>query len=963
MNTAAAVALIAGGVSYSVGQDRVSSSPETSAARTSPPIVVLQRRPIPYDVELQLAGQQLAREIGRQTLLMTAREDFGYNTRDAVLEEAGPTTDCLELDFESIASMKDKVYVYVNRTDAPDDRWEGKYFIVVKGRKLYDSFLETLFKKDMLRTPLELYGMTPVDHPSREMEFDGEKTEALLQEMNIIAQFQVARSMHQQIRFAGETPERLAILVRSYANLGVLTRGMRNAASEAFAARAIVYATRLRTKYPSADHQSYVVSYAYALAGLHHLALATLEATEKIESSQSADAPMWARTIVPVCRYDTERLMELGQKNWTVAPLVNCLAFQSLRAANDTRQLWNQLQQSLKLSPMDTSMMSPLTYERPLGIKRTVASAGLRAASYHIPRRLAKVLDLPPNVKDVLRAHAKELHNLKGFEAGVAGLIATSRLAQTLTESSESLDPLDEPSWAMLGGLLQQMVTDRITEYLEVGTDGTYEPQTRFVEAVLPAIRGHRYENYIRSFGVNAEQSPQEWLSLVRDLEYLDPRPAMLPMILRLYRVPNTQGEQPGLVAYYRATQRDFTADGLLGMVRSRDVESLEDEIAAYVLKELQSISPHNPAITELDALLTKDPTPDQIKQWTEREYRSARALRIVAAKAQQIGDRTNEITCLERAQAISPTADGAIRLARAYYAIGEQDKWLPTAKSYLEVEDFGIGHSVVASHIANELMNRKSWDEAEEFIETAASSYSFTGLETALRYCAHTGKPEEILAVAQALSEAYRGRGRCAWFLWCKVLGAEPQATAAARELALRYVEQPGTDINSQARYTIAAFWYLDGNRQRALDELMVICRERQEIYHLCVAVLWADALKDAKTLDEILQLFEHSDHLKDDTDAPDYEFAQLSRELTQRVFRDGHKVTSNDVDRLAGAIKVGGASSFNYAAGLWYAKAGNLPKAIQQWDELAEGPLPHIPQALLSVAEKKGRTRQEGD
>ena len=113
-----------------------------------------------------------------------------------------------------------------------------------------------------------------------------QETEALLDEMTDMAQFQALRELHALMKAKGESPWLLAALARAYANLGVLTEFHWSADHKAFKARALLYAQRLAVRYPDTPWSLWHRGYAEALVGLHKAALKDLESAAKAAQAE-----------------------------------------------------------------------------------------------------------------------------------------------------------------------------------------------------------------------------------------------------------------------------------------------------------------------------------------------------------------------------------------------------------------------------------------------------------------------------------------------------------------------------------------------------------------------------------------------------------------------------------------------------------------------------------------------------
>ena len=77
------------------------------------------------------------------------------------------------------------------------------------------------------------------------------------------------RDIHEAIRTSGESPVRVAGLVRGYALLGAITEHHCHPAYKVFKARALLYAQRLMMRDPNSSNALWHRAYAEALIGLH----------------------------------------------------------------------------------------------------------------------------------------------------------------------------------------------------------------------------------------------------------------------------------------------------------------------------------------------------------------------------------------------------------------------------------------------------------------------------------------------------------------------------------------------------------------------------------------------------------------------------------------------------------------------------------------------------------------------
>ena len=121
--------------------------------------------------------------------------------------------------------------------------------------------------------------------------------------------FAAVRALHEAIRTGGESPARLAGLVRGYALLGLLTEHHWHPAHKAFKARALLYAQRMVARDPKGYLGLWHRAFAESLLGLHKDALADIaEARERGKAAGDPFPPAWAGLIEACARCDLVRM-------------------------------------------------------------------------------------------------------------------------------------------------------------------------------------------------------------------------------------------------------------------------------------------------------------------------------------------------------------------------------------------------------------------------------------------------------------------------------------------------------------------------------------------------------------------------------------------------------------------------------------------------------------------------------
>src|ERR1700722_10392065 len=216
-------------------------------------------------------GGLLGRELFRQSFLIAARDGLGLQTRDQSLREwrgDPPPEQTIECAFQN------------NHLTV---RLLGAHPAVIYQRRLPSQWCRAL--TDMLDhienqsrgefvTALRNHGYSGRASAVNPGEPAPAGAEEMLGAFNELSQFSALRITHQAISTDGESPQRLGILVRAYANLGILTRFHWDTDYDVYVARSILYAQRMVAADPKSAVALWHRAYAFAFAGLNAAALA-----------------------------------------------------------------------------------------------------------------------------------------------------------------------------------------------------------------------------------------------------------------------------------------------------------------------------------------------------------------------------------------------------------------------------------------------------------------------------------------------------------------------------------------------------------------------------------------------------------------------------------------------------------------------------------------------------------------
>ena len=227
----------------------------------------------------------LLRELGRQALLVAARDELGLATRDVWLGDEMPAHGDNQ-PFEVATTQKKPRTLVVRRGSAPP----GTLLLEVqpKARSLpkqgrfdvsfmddYAAFAAEMEKLSRTKfvEALRQSGFAGPPNPIHDEAAVPAEVEQDLAQMTFTSQFAAVRRLHELMHTSGESPARIGSLVRGYANLGMLTQFQRHPAHKVFKARALLYAQRLLARDEKSAWARCHRAYALAAAGCHWLAI------------------------------------------------------------------------------------------------------------------------------------------------------------------------------------------------------------------------------------------------------------------------------------------------------------------------------------------------------------------------------------------------------------------------------------------------------------------------------------------------------------------------------------------------------------------------------------------------------------------------------------------------------------------------------------------------------------------
>ncbi|MCA9005164.1 MAG: hypothetical protein KDA70_07795 [Planctomycetaceae bacterium] len=791
----------------------------------------------------------LAEEIIRQAVYISGRDELQLVTRDASLRgevRLIENPDTFPVKLRSRIAYSGKVDIELERPfkDKPTAFWESETIELTR-----ESPLESLVvKMEALSRTGFVDFMKAAGYTGKAPEWKAnstipEKTLQQLNEWNLISQYTVIQDMHAAIREEGETPERLSVLIRAYANLGSLTEIYWSTAHKVFKARALLYAERLNFRTNASAWALAHRAYARALTGLHGTALTDIEAIRSAVNVSNANQqapPEWTGLIEAYCAYQPE-VLESAVKMDESKPLALYLRMLQADPKGDEKQMLAHTEELLKRDPQCCRAMDRLCEVNALGIQRMVTEERLDQLWQPLYQNLQNA-NLSHSEKVIVQSMMSSSGSLLGEEQARIKIIATLK-------SSPSTD--FEPSKTTLGQLLQEVTFLHVHRKLQVYAGSLAMNADEMIQRYLPLVQGHPYESYIAAYTSDQMEARAAYKKLLdsynpRELEIIS-----TPLVANCYYKFNP--ESYNRLCFELDKNIDYIYHDL--QLQVRWLTSLntpnDDERLASAARTLMRVSPHMPETVALNLKINKEYAKEHAAELQDKYDKNALVLTALANYyyAEKNDTKTEEI--LKLRIALAPDSKSYTFLANLYYDRGETEKWKPTIEKALALPSYGLEIPRIHYQLANYHMQKGEWEEAKPHAVQAAASYSGWGLSCAASCYEGLGDLEQSEAFVKACSRRYES-SVTDWYFWC--VRNNTGDLESARRLAEQHLLANTENSNLTQRMQLGVYQIIQGSNSQAFDTFLSAFKKFNNSYCGLHAALLADDLERYDQRDEIL-------------------------------------------------------------------------------------------------------------
>ncbi len=445
------------------------------------------------------------RELVRQGILLTARDELGLATRDILLREDFPEIpDTKSAPFEmTIAPSGDARHTLIDYaiTRGPKDErvWRGMINVDLNEPQSIATVAEkaevwsrTDFKEVL--TQVGAKGSVPAARASSEVPAEAAD---LLSSWNELSVLGGLRRIHGEIHEKGESPQLLAALVVGYANLGSLTEFYYSAAHKAYHARALLYAERLMHESDGSPWALWHRAYARTLFGADSLAAEDIAAAKKKSAAAATPLPFWTGILDAFSQGQLAGMLKLA-KTPPERRLARYLDLQAVMfgSLNDVRL--KAAQAFLEACPDCPRGYDLLASFSEAGTAREQANTGLAVTGKLLHQQLLDVPGLPTSLRG----------RLKSSDVSKDGPVDIEFRKQAIADLKQAgTTDRTEPSLSAVAHSVEEIHFAQLMRKLMVEHNGLGLSVVSTVDTFGPLVADHPDSGYLASFTQDQRKS------------------------------------------------------------------------------------------------------------------------------------------------------------------------------------------------------------------------------------------------------------------------------------------------------------------------------------------------------------------------------------------------------------------------------------------------------------------------
>lgn len=896
-----------------------------SAQEVLPPVVMLPVAPM----RIQSAEDGdwyrpdlFYREIIRQAVLLAAREDLELSTRDAALREVssdGRTQIDLTVVAENVQAKRLEFSIKSRDTTLAQGEIPYGFSSSKSGTAQMAEKAEVLSASEFVRAleqieAIQKHRQLVATHKQESGTSDTLPTaiEELLQTMELPSQLIALRMAHAHQRQHGASLESLSALARGYAHLSQLTNLHLTNERFTYAARGLLYASRMVRQFPDSPAGYWHQAYVFTLIGLTKDSMWQLDRAKTLAQRQPVTDPEWMKLVTMANDFDLLGLATTLAEQRANIGLGALLCFRSVETAGSDYAALEIGKNVLTLSPGNIRIVQ--------GMDRLAGVSYRHGTTGRCFEMLGKTLEesLPR-----LKSHDDSLRRcLDDLRIDPNDPFDRHRLVKALNDAASR--DVREPSLSVLGQLIDATDVLSIAQRVNFLFKHLGTSPDSFIEAVQPILVDHPHGALIGSFRDYNNSKLSDHLSevVVEDPNFL----SVFRLLLR---------EIEGDIKLKQETVaecqlRMYDSVPAFDMDYAQKIDYSRQSAAVQMARWMVDINPKSPKRISSLIRLDWDESQDDIDRWLEKYGHHPAVVGALGDQYYAHGDMEKAESMYKKYIELAPEYKAYRVVASLQYRRGELDQALKTAEKFLETEDFGLEHARMQQRAARTLMAEGDYAAAMKWAEGTAQSYSAWGLLTLAECLERRGDFEECLRVLHAIDERY-GNHMAYYFVARTGKGDLAEEFRRARADYVRKYGEGSEDVENREAWHA----FFSGDYADAAPRLDKVYQDKvtADLYLVAFA---ADKAKDKTMRDRVLgrikEILEKSEAKDKDQQGTQNYITMVSSLLK------GEKLDPSFGDGMTHA-SASAFYRFHFLLGWCHEQSGDRERAIKHYTLAATG------------------------
>lgn len=797
----------------------------------------------------------LNRELVRQAILLSAREELQLSTRDEFLGQTiEQEADAVHLPWDVLVTAQRGHRVSMTIVRGEGNRW----------LPLYDAEFP-LPATDLLchlATKSEELSRTKFVELLRQAGYSGERVpnadegtvppgiQAQLQQWSDVAQFAAVRQLHRMIRTEGESAARLSAVACGYAQLGSLTELYWSSAHKAYTARAMLYAERLVATYPELPLSYETRSYVRTLAGLHKMALEDVDEARvrRAAAGETLPASEWLPVVEAICRYQPDVLARVESGSWLEQLSLYLQMLRDEASPNAVVRI-AAAERLIEVAPECQRALEVVGAQENSEGRRLVGAQGLRYASESLYPALQAIPDLPEETAKLVQTWAAG--NRDQLSAELEARAAIIRQLRSANPAAEDDLPL-----ALLGNLLREQNYLHAIRYVRFGrTSGSANPNSledseKLQTTLKQLVAGHPFELYLDMFGYsrNRQVVTEKLAAAVQepDVPYI-----VEPILSSLYY------SDPKYQPLWN-TVRSKAARGFDVTYRELSIPFSKGFHGSMIdpLEDLKQVSPHQPLTIARTIEHQWKVAHSRAEEWEGSYLTSPDVQGALAVAYMRVGQTDAAIRCFDRQLELAPDKASFVKLAELYQQQRKFEQFETTLEQFLALDLPQVERVDVQFQLGEHYLTTQQPEKALPHLQAAAEARSPQAYHRLAECYARLGRFEEGEAAARTLATTFGGDSLLEWMCWCARWGRGNRE--AATQVAMRYILSFPAQPTSLQYSHAGLYFTISGEPEKAYDAIqktVATSKEDSKTAFTVLAALMANQLQKPEERDRLLQ------------------------------------------------------------------------------------------------------------